>query len=146
MLHTFFFPCLGGRKLVTAERERPSAPRFQERQRFPRSGKMHSKCRSSFRVHRSGNSGDYGLNNSWKLPALKIQTTRSQKNKDSDNTRTEFMKKQSCFKFFFSFQPGSVTLCGKFWMTANDKHLLLWWDAFVIFSSSVALDADKPEH
>ena len=64
MLHTFFFPCLGGRKLVTAERERPSAPRFQERQRFPRSGKMHSKCRSSFPVRRSSirrsrNSGDY---------------------------------------------------------------------------------------
>ena len=59
-----FFPCLGGRKLVTAERERPSAPRFQERQRFPRSGKMHSKCRSSFPVRRSSirrsrNSGDY---------------------------------------------------------------------------------------
>ena len=111
---------------------------------------MHPKCRSSFWVrrsslHRSGNSGDYGLNNSWKLPALKIQTTRSQKNKDSDNTRTEFMKNQSCSKglFFFSTRICNflweISSCLEFWMTANQKHLLLWWDAFVIFSSSVTL-------
>ena len=111
--------------LVTAEREQRSVPRSGTgtRERFrSHSVKMHPKCRSSFWVrrsslHRSGNSGDYGLNNSWKLPALKIQTTRSQKNKDSDNTRTEFMKKQSCFKFFFFF---STRICNFVWEILDD--------------------------
>ena len=55
------------------------------------------------------------------------------------------MKNQSCSKglFFFSTRICNflweISSCLEFWMTANQKHLLLWWDAFVIFSSSVTL-------